>query len=71
MKKQKNIEWIGDKYPDVKWRCKICGKTGDNLNFGATISNIEEHFKTHEREAKFNSIHEDTQGLIDKSLLLD
>ena len=45
-----NIEWVGDKYPNVKWCCKICDETGDNLNFGATISNIEQHFKTHEEE---------------------
>mgnify|MGYP001571421251 FL=1 len=45
-----NIEWVGDKYPNVKWCCKICDETGDNLNFGATISNIEQHFKTHEED---------------------
>lgn len=69
---EKNIEWINNEYPDIKWRCKICGKTGDNLNFGATISNIKEHFKTHEREAKFDAVgREDTQALIQKDLLLD
>lgn len=42
-----NIEWIGDDYHTSEWKCKICGETGDNLNFGATISNIEDHLITH------------------------
>jgi hypothetical protein len=46
------IEWVGEGYSNVKWRCKICGETGDNLNFGATISNIEQHFKTHVEDMK-------------------
>lgn len=42
-----NIEWIGDDYHTSEWKCKICGETGDNLNFGATISNIENHLIEH------------------------
>ena len=48
MVKHNNIEWTGDGYHTSKWNCKICGQIGDNLNFGATISNIECHLKTHD-----------------------
>ena len=52
--------------------CEECGSL--IYTEEGTIEKINEHksmIRYEEREAKFNSIHEDTQGLIDKSLLLD